>query len=152
MIYCKYGCPPSFNEKPQNKIENITISVSVAELFDKVSILEIKLEKIVDSNKLKEVENELNILKDTFNKYNNTKESQLLFNKIKEVNKQLWEIEDKIRIKHRLSQFDEKFIELAKGVYFTNDMRFEVKNEINLLFGSNIKEVKSYEEYKKKSE
>lgn len=127
---------------------NPHIPVSVGEIFDKYSILEIKLHKIEDASKLKHVETELQFLKpfiDKFNLDNN------VYDKLKKINLALWEIEDKLRIKESKKQFDDEFIQLARSVYFTNDDRGDVKREINNIFHSTIFEVKSYVDYKETS-
>tara|TARA_B110000285_G_C15094566_1_gene601147 strand:- start:216 stop:1871 length:1656 start_codon:yes stop_codon:yes gene_type:complete len=127
---------------------NPHIPVSVGEIFDKYSILEIKLHKIKDASKLKHVETELQFLKpfiDKFNLDNN------VYDKLKKINLALWEIEDKLRIKESKKQFDDEFIQLARSVYFTNDDRGDVKKEINNIFHSSIFEVKSYVDYKETS-
>lgn len=123
---------------------NLYSEISAGELIDKISILEIKSEKIKDENKLEHINIEKDIL---------SKEAQKLhlhqnwLDKIKEVNLKLWKIEDDIREKERKKEFDQAFIELARAVYFTNDERFNVKNQINLFYSSNIVEQKSYEKY-----
>jgi hypothetical protein len=123
---------------------NLYSEISAGELIDKISILEIKSEKIKDENKLEHINMEKDIL---------SKEAQKLhlhqnwLDKIKEVNLKLWKIEDDIREKERKKEFDQAFIELARAVYFTNDERFNVKNQINLFYSSNIVEQKSYEKY-----
>lgn len=122
---------------------SVSIPVSIGELWDKYSILEIKQEKIKDLDKLKYIENELDYL-DPFIKDNKFDE---LFNKLKQVNLKLWTIEDDIREKELKKQFDDKFIDLARMVYKTNDMRAAIKKEINNKFNSMIHEVKSYKKY-----
>jgi hypothetical protein len=123
---------------------NLYSEISAGELIDKISILQIKSEKIKDEAKLDHVNREKDIL---------LKEAQKLhlhekwLDKIKEVNLKLWKIEDDIRDKERKKEFDQEFIELARAVYFTNDERFNVKNEINSWYSSNIVEQKSYEKY-----
>ena len=122
---------------------SVSIPVSIGELWDKYSILEIKQEKIKDLDKLKYIKNELDYL-DPFIKDNKFDE---LFNKLKQVNLKLWTIEDDIREKELKKQFDDKFIDLARMVYKTNDMRAAIKKEINNKFNSMIHEVKSYKKY-----
>jgi peptidoglycan hydrolase CwlO-like protein len=126
-------------------MNEVKINVSIGELFDKVSILKIKQHKIKDTEKLGQINKELDLLKSLFEEYYiHTKE---LFNELKSINNKLWDIEDKIRLKERIKEFDNEFIELARSVYVTNDKRFEIKNKINIHFGSIINEVKSYEKY-----
>jgi hypothetical protein len=122
---------------------SVSIPVSIGELWDKYSILEIKQEKIKDLDKLKYIKNELDYL-DPFIKDNKFDE---LFNKLKQVNLKLWTIEDDIREKELKKQFDDKFIDLARMVYKTNDMRAAIKKEIKNKFNSMIHEVKSYKKY-----
>ena len=128
---------------------NIEIPISVGELVDKLTILEIKKEKIQDTNKLININNEYDELTKLAIQLKNKNEEEYtkLFNELKTVNLKLWEIEDKIRILESEKIFNEEFVELARSVYFTNDKRSEVKSEINKKFGSDLVEVKSYEEY-----
>ena len=131
-----------------NKSKKILSEISAGELFDKISILEIKLEKIRDKNNLKEINKEYKILKNAQNSYVEvTDKIEKLFKEIKEVNTNLWNIEDKLRICEKNNDFGEKFIELARKVYFNNDSRAKIKSEINKLSGSNIKEIKQYSDY-----
>tara|TARA_B100000900_G_C20538196_1_gene699275 strand:+ start:675 stop:1055 length:381 start_codon:yes stop_codon:yes gene_type:complete len=124
----------------------IKASISVGELVDKITILEIKLDKIKNTDKLKNIKNELNILQKYFDEIQNNNLIGLK-NKLKDTNLKLWQIEDDIRVCEKNNKFDEGFIHLARSVYITNDKRFEIKNSINQLFSSEIKEVKSYESY-----
>ncbi len=124
----------------------INASISVGELIDKITILEIKLQKIKDPKKLENINIELDSLNQHFTEIKNENLSQLK-NNLKEVNLKLWQIEDDIRVCEKNQNFDKNFIELARSVYITNDQRFEIKNSINELFSSEIKEVKSYEQY-----
>ena len=124
----------------------VRASISVGELVDKITILEIKLEKINNSKKLEDVKNELTILNKYFLEIENIELTKLK-NKLKSTNLKLWQIEDDIRLCEKNQVFDEDFINLARSVYITNDKRFELKNSINELFSSEIKEVKSYEDY-----
>ena len=128
--------------------KKILSEVSPGELLDKISILEIKLNKIKDTNALKEINKEYKLLKKVQNENveSNEKISEL-YHSVKEVNLTLWNIEDQIRICEKNKDFGEKFIELARGVYFNNDKRSKIKFEINQLLGSNIKEIKSYQKY-----
>tara|TARA_B100001173_G_C15765742_1_gene452932 strand:+ start:209 stop:589 length:381 start_codon:yes stop_codon:yes gene_type:complete len=124
----------------------IRASISVGELVDKITILEIKLEKINNSKKLEDVNNELNILNEYFLEIENTDLIQLK-SKLKNTNLKLWQIEDDIRICEKNQDFSDDFVSLARSVYITNDERFGLKQSINEIFSSEIKEVKSYEDY-----
>ena len=129
-------------------MRKILTEISAGELLDKLSILEIKLNKIKDSNLLQEIKKEYNILNETKNKnINSLKEIDILYKYLKEINEKLWIIEDEIRLCEKTSDFKDKFIQLARDVYFTNDKRSKTKNKINKILGSNIKEVKQYTEY-----
>ena len=129
-------------------MNKILVEVSVGELFDKISILEIKKDKIKNKKKLKFVIDEYNVLKEQMvNKVKLDEKLSGLFDTLKDINSKLWVIEDDIRDCERNKIFDQKFIELARSVYFTNDKRSAVKLEINKKFGSKIIEVKSYEQY-----
>jgi hypothetical protein len=128
--------------------KKIYSEISAGELFDKISILEIKKNKIKDKSKVKIVLKELGSLQETVNR--NIKKSKSLtklYKKLKSINLKLWKIEDDIRDCERKSNFKEKFIKLARDVYFTNDERSRFKNKINRLTKSNISEVKSYKKY-----
>jgi len=119
--------------------------ISVGELFDKKSILEIKLSKF-SGEKLKNIRKELNLLNEIIEK-NKIIVDLELFNKLKNINLLLWGIEDEIRFKEELKKFDEEFIKLARSVYFENDKRALVKREINIKSNSTIIEEKSYRDY-----
>ena len=125
----------------------INTPVSLGELVDKISILHIKNLNIKDSEKLKLVKEELLLLNKTLDDYINRDDIQQHLDSLIAINSKLWVIEDDIRDCERNKIFDQKFIELARSVYFTNDKRSEVKLEINKKFGSKIIEVKSYEQY-----
>ena len=126
----------------------VLIPISVGELFDKISILEIKKIKIKDKYKLKDINFELNELKQIIIKKNlNNKNNKDQYIKLFNINKRLWNIEDKKRSYEKTKKFDKKFIELARKVYLLNDRRAKIKNTINIKSGSKIKEVKSYEKY-----
>ena len=129
-----------------NKLKKILAEISAGELFDKITILEIKKEKISNKEKLLDVEKELISLNETVKKFipNHSKISKLIEN-LKEINLKLWDIENGKRAAERNKDFGEKFIELARSVYKSNDERAKLKLEINLKLGSNIKEVKSHE-------
>ena len=131
-----------------NKSKKILSEISAGELLDKISILEIKLERIKDKNSQEEIIKEYNILKETQNSsIEFTDKIKELFKSIKETNLDLWKIEDKIRICEKNKDYGKNFIELARGVYFTNDKRSKIKSEINKILGSNIKEMKQYVKY-----
>ena len=129
-------------------MNKILVEVSVGELLDKISILEIKKEKIKDSEKLKFIVDELSILKNQLEK--NIKGGLIpdeLFKSLKEVNTKLWIIEDDKRMCEKNSDFGEKFIKLSRDVHFLNDKRAKIKLEINNLTKSKIREVKEYTNY-----
>ena len=125
----------------------INTPVSLGELVDKISILQIKNINIKDDEKLKLIREELELLNQTLNKHIKKNDIQNYLDSLIEINSNLWVIEDDIRDCERNKKFDQTFIDLARSVYFTNDKRSEVKLEINKKFGSKIIEVKSYEEY-----
>ena len=128
------------------KMDKILAEISAGELIDKITILEIKKEKISNKEKLVEVNKELISLNKTLEKSINDESKILSFkNDLKNINLKLWDIEDGKRLAEKNSQFDEKFIELARSVYKLNDERAKIKLAINNALGSNIKEVKSYE-------
>ena len=129
-------------------MNKILVEVSVGELLDKISILEIKQEKIKDTEKLKFINEEHSILKDQLNK--NVKSDQKLnelFETLKKINTKLWIIEDDKRQCEKDKDFTEKFIKLSRDVHFLNDERAKIKLEINNLSGSKIKEIKEYTNY-----
>ena len=131
-----------------NSDNKIFAEISVGELLDKISILEIKQNNLKDEEKLKIVTKELLSLKETLNKdVEFTGEIQSLYNDLKNINSKLWDIEDGKRDCERRKEFGEEFIQLARSVYIENDNRAKIKNNINKLSGSNISEVKSYEKY-----
>ncbi len=126
----------------------ILSEISIGELLDKISILEIKMEKIKDNAKREEVKKEYDILKKIqSNSIEITGELKKLFDSLKKVNSIMWDIEDKVRICEKNKDFGEKFIELARGVYFNNDKRSRIKLEINKKLNSNLVEVKEYVDY-----
>ena len=130
---------------------SIKIELSVGELLDKISILQIKAERIVDPSKLENINKELDVLislwKDSAYSNNNL---ELETNELKAINEELWAIEDKIRDKERNRVFDKGFIELARAVYITNDKRADIKRIINSKTGSELIEEKSYSDYSAK--
>ena len=131
------------NSSIKKKIINAPISIG--ELVDKITILEIKKNKLQNS-KLENVLKELSFLRKLMEKHQ-IEITDNLFTQLKEINLTLWNLEDQIRIKEKKKEFDNIFIELARSVYFTNDKRSEIKKRINLLSNSEITEEKSYAEY-----
>ena len=128
------------------KMDKILAEISAGELIDKITILEIKKEKISNKEKLVEVNKELISLNETLKKsINNESKISSFKNDLKNINLKLWDIEDGKRSAEKNNKFDEKFIELARSVYKFNDERAKIKLAINNALGSNIKEVKSYE-------
>ena len=125
----------------------ISTPVSLGELVDKISILHIKNKNIKDNEKLKLIRAELKLLTITLDDYLKKNDIQEFLDALIKINSELWIIEDEIRDCERSKKFDEKFISLARSVYITNDKRSEIKLDINKKFGSEIVEVKSYEEY-----
>jgi len=131
-----------------NKSKKILSEISAGELLDKISILEIKLEKIEDKNNREEIKKEYKILKEIQNssiKFDD--KIKELFNSIKVINIKLWNVEDDLRVCEKNKDFGKNFIELAREVYFNNDKRSKIKSEINKILGSNIREVKQYVNY-----
>ena len=129
-------------------MNKILVEVSVGELLDKISILEIKKEKIKSTDKLNLINNEYSILKDQFEKNvkTDTKINEL-FQSLKKINEKLWIIEDDKRMCEKKSDFGEKFVKLSRDVHFLNDERSKIKLEINIYTGSKIKEIKQYTNY-----
>ena len=129
-------------------MNKILVEVSVGELLDKISILEIKKEKIKESEKLKFINDEYEVLKDQLDKNVKSNEKiDKLFQSLKEINTKLWIIEDDKRLCEKNSDFSEKFIKLSRDVHFLNDDRAKIKLEINHHTGSKIKEIKKYTNY-----
>jgi hypothetical protein len=129
-------------------MNKILVEVSVGELLDKISILEIKQEKIKDTGSLKFIKDEYDVLKSELDKNIKTDENlKNLFNSLKEINSKLWVIEDDKRMCEKNKDFGEKFIKLSRDVHFLNDNRAKIKLEINKLTGSKIKEIKEYTSY-----
>ena len=132
-----------------HKSKKILSEISPGELLDKISILEIKLEKVKDKNSLEEIKKEYKILKEIqTSSIEITGKIKDLFQSVKNVNIKLWNIEDNLRICEKNENFDKNFIELARGVYFANDERAELKSKINKILKSNIIEIKQYDNYK----
>jgi len=131
-----------------HKMNKIHIETSAGELLDKITILEIKKEKISDQKSLESINKERSSLESSVKK--NIKindEIKDLWAQLKDVNLKLWEIEDEIRLSEKNKKFDQKFIELARSVYKYNDNRAKIKSKINQLSGSSIKEIKQYTKY-----
>ena len=129
-------------------MNKILVEVSVGELLDKISILEIKKEKIKDSEKLKFINDEHSILKEQLDQNVNSDDKlNALFQSLKEINAKLWVIEDDKRMCEKNKDFSEKFIKFSRDIHFFNDDRAKIKLEINNLTGSKIKEIKEYTSY-----
>ena len=129
-------------------MNKIIVEVSVGELLDKISILEIKKEKIKDTEKLKFIDNEYSILKDQLKKNVESDEKlNQMYQSLKDLNFKLWEIEDDKRKCEKNKDFGERFIQLSRDVHFLNDNRAKIKLEINNYSGSEIKEIKEYTNY-----
>jgi hypothetical protein len=126
----------------------ISIPVSVGELLDKLSILHVKKIKIFNEEKLSFINKEFELLYNMSSYHLNDLEISKLYHELVEVNSKLWEIEDELRILESKSIFNEVFVQLARKVYFTNDERFSLKNKINDLTNSEVREQKEYVEYK----
>ena len=130
------------------KSKKILTEVSAGELLDKISILEIKLEKVKGKTNQEEINKEYKILKEVQNSnIELIEEMKILFREIKVINLNLWNIEDKLRICEKNKDFGQNFIKLARDVYFNNDKRSKIKSKINEVSGSNIKEIKQYVDY-----
>tara|TARA_Y100000816_G_scaffold272188_1_gene237397 strand:+ start:51 stop:440 length:390 start_codon:yes stop_codon:yes gene_type:complete len=129
-------------------MDKILIEVSVGELLDKISILDIKKNKIKDPDSLKHINNEYNILKSEYdNKVKSDEKLNNLYNLLKDINSKLWVIEDQKRLCEKNSNFGENFIKLSRDVHILNDKRAALKLEINEYTGSKIKEIKKYTTY-----
>ncbi len=127
---------------------NVNVEISIAEFFDKMTILEIKKERISNVDKLVNINKELNGLNDLLQRLPFTRDDVAgEVAELKKINEELWVIEDDIREQESKKAFDDKFIELARAVYIANDKRSEVKRDINIKLGSDFVEEKSYEEY-----
>jgi hypothetical protein len=123
---------------------DIKVNISIGELLDKISVLQIKKERISDEKKLHEINKELEVLtkicKENLNSY------EEFLERLKKVNEVIWDMGDEIRKKAKAKEFDKEYLEVSINIHFTNDERFKIKDEINKHFGSEIKEQKSYEE------
>ena len=129
-------------------MRKILTEISAGELLDKLSILEIKLNKIKNPSLLQEIKKEYDTLNKTKNNnINSSNEIDILYNNLKETNEKLWKIENEKRLCEKNSDFNDKFIQLARDVYIVNDKRSKIKLEINKILDSNIKEVKQYTQY-----
>ena len=130
------------------KSKKILTEVSAGELLDKISILEIKLEKVKGKTNQEEINKEYKILKEVqSSSIEVTEKLKILFQEIKVVNLNLWNVEDKLRICEKNKDFGQNFIKLARDVYLNNDKRSKIKSKINEVSGSNIKEIKQYVDY-----
>ncbi len=126
----------------------IKVELAYGELLDKMTILQIKSERITDENKLSNVNKELGLLNDLWKlDKKSLVDIASEFTALKDINENIWDIEDGIRDKERAKEFDQEFIELARSVYFSNDKRAEIKRVINIKLGSNLIEEKSYADY-----
>ena len=129
-------------------MNNPLVPISWGELFDKITILQIKLDKLTSKNALNNVGREFKQLQSILIKdFPNSIEAKQLEEELKQINQQLWDIEDNIRDKERNRSFDDEFIQLARSVYIINDERSRIKRKINDIFGSEFVEEKSYSEY-----
>lgn len=138
-----------FGHKTHSIVMTIKVEASFGEFLDKITILEIKSERISDAAKLENVNRELSLLRESWAAHPASKtDINDEMARLKAINEKLWEIEDDIRDKERNKAFDQEFIELARAVYFINDDRAAVKRELNLRLGSDLVEEKSYADYK----
>lgn len=130
------------------KLMEINVPISTGELIDKITILEIKRIKIKDASKVKNIEKELDLLNKIYLQIITiNKEIEIYTTQLKKINLQLWDIEESIRDCERRNDFGEYFIELSRKIYIKNDLRYNIKNEINKIFSSKIFEEKSYSKY-----
>jgi hypothetical protein len=125
----------------------VSIPVSIGEMIDKLSILQVKKTKISDETKLEFVNKEFEILYNLSSVYLNDIEIESLYNQLVEINSSLWDVGNKLRVIEKEKRFEGEFISLARKLYFTNDDRFRLRNEINLISSSEIKEVRDYVKY-----
>ena len=129
-------------------MDKILVEVSIGELLDKISILDIKKDKIKDETKLEHILNEYKILKEEYDKkVKNDDKLSKLYTSLKEINSKLWVIEDEKRLCEKNADFGDEFIKLSRDVHFLNDERAKIKLEINIHTGSKIKEIKEYTKY-----
>lgn len=134
-----------------NLIHMVQVPISIGELLDKLSILNIKSFKILDKEKARMIRNEIRLISPLAKSYMTDPETEDLYTDLLAVNISLWEIEDRLREMERENNFDEVFIELARKVYITNDERAAIKKKINQSYNDNIQEVKQYAEYDTRS-
>lgn len=132
----------------KNKTTHMKVEISIGELLDKLSILYIKRKFISDTEKIQNVQKEINVLEPLSNHFLSSPEIKTIFDELEHTNLHLWNVEDLIREKENRKEFDQDFIDLARSVYITNDQRASLKKKINLITGSNLVEEKSYQEYK----
>lgn len=125
----------------------IQVPVSIGELIDKLSILQVKKNKISDETKLLLVDKEFKYLNELSSEFLKNDEILNLYNSLINTNSKLWDVEDELRVIEVTKNFNEEFVDLARKVYFTNDERFSLKNKINEITKSEIKEVKDYVKY-----
>jgi hypothetical protein len=125
----------------------ISVPVSIGEMIDKLSILQVKKNNVKDETKLVFINKEFELLYNFSSEYLSNLETETIYHRLVEVNSSLWEVEDKLRVMEKEQRFDDEFISLARKVYFTNDERFRLKNEINLITDSEIREMKDYVKY-----
>lgn len=125
----------------------VNVPVSIGELIDKLSILQVKKQKITNEEKLEYVNKEFELLYNLSSVYLNEPVIESLYHQLVQVNSSLWDVEDKLRVLEKEQRFEGEFISLARKVYFTNDERFRLKNEINTNTSSEIREVKDYVKY-----
>ena len=128
-------------------MKKILAEISLGELVDKLTILEIKLKKIEDKESINIINKEYQSLNDIDLKGIDIKKYKALFNELKSINEKLWDIENEKRLLEKNSDFEDKFIQVSRNVHFMNDKRAKIKKEINRTFGSNIEEVKEYTKY-----
>lgn len=138
-------------KKKLKLIKMINVPVSVGELIDKLSILQVKKTNISNEEKLAYIKKEFELLYNLSAEYLNNMEIENLYHDLVETNAALWDIEDRLRVLEQEGRFEGEFIDIARSVYFTNDKRFELKNLINSLTSSEIREVKEYVDYKNKN-
>ena len=128
-------------------MKKILAEISLGELVDKLTILEIKLKKIVDQNALGIIRKEHQSLSSIDLEGIDKKRYKFMFDELKSINEKLWDIENEKRLLEKNSDFKEKFIQVSRDVHFMNDKRAKIKKEINKIFGSNIEEIKEYTKY-----
>jgi len=125
----------------------VSVPVSIGEMIDKLSILQVKKNNVKDENRLVCIKKAFDLLYNFSSEYLSNLETESIYHRLVEVNSNLWDVEDKLRVMEKEQRFDDEFISLARKVYFTNDERFRLKNEINLITDSEIREIKDYVKY-----